>query len=57
MFGTSRRKGAPVLFLLGLSLMGTGIGWDVTPLWIAGLVFFVLGIALLWRRRREFSVY
>ena len=35
----------------------TGIGWDITPLWIGGLVIFVAGIALLWRRRSEFKVY
>lgn len=56
MFGRRRRVAMP-MFLVGLSLMGTGMGWDITPLWIGGLVIFVAGIALLWRRRSEFEVY
>ena len=57
MFGSRRRRIATPLFIVGLSMMGTGIGWEVPALAIGGLVLFVVGIVLLWRRRKEFSVY
>ena len=57
MFGSRRRRVGMPMFLVGLSLMGTGIGWEVPALAIGGLVLFVVGIVLLWRRRKEFSVY
>jgi LPXTG-motif cell wall-anchored protein len=56
MFGRSRR-GAPFAFLLGLSLMGWGAGSDMIWLFVGGVALFAVGIALLARRRSEFSPY
>jgi hypothetical protein len=46
----SRRKASPPLFVGGLGLMGWGISDDVTALWVAGIVLFVVGLAVLAKR-------
>jgi hypothetical protein len=53
MFGFGRRKASLPIFAVGLSLMLTGIGWDITAVWIAGLALFAGGIALLHKRRSQ----
>jgi hypothetical protein len=48
----SRRKLSPPLFVGGLGLMGWGISDDVTPLWVAGIVVFAVGLAVLAKRAK-----
>ncbi|MEA3201438.1 MAG: hypothetical protein QOE90_2866 [Thermoplasmata archaeon] len=47
------RKASPPLFVAGIGMMGWGIGDDITPLWIAGIAVFVIGLALIAKRKRN----
>lgn len=50
--GYLRKKMSMPLFVSGLSLVWAGIGWEVTAMWVVGLIVFVAGIGLVaWRKR------
>lgn len=52
MFGLGRRKASPPLFVAGISLIATGIGWEMPAVWLCGLVVVAVGLVALVPKRR-----